>query len=97
MSYLGSSEVLESLFGKFKALEGDHASSGLTSLILAIPGLVGEMNESIIEDAMMSTSTWDITNWVSANLGKTFLSERRQALKRPEVCENGNYYRLRTA
>lgn len=100
MSYLGSSEVLESLFGKFKALEGNHASSGLTSLVLSIPGLTGELNRSTIEDAMVSISTLDITNWINANLGQTFLSKRKQALKCPEVCKidsNGNYYRLRTA
>lgn len=100
MSYLGSSEVLESLFGKFKALEGDHASSGLTSLILTIPGLTGEMNRSTVEDAMMLISTLDINNWINTNLGKTFLSKRKQALKHSDVYEkdsNENCYRLRNA
>ncbi len=100
MSYLGSSEVLESLFGKFKAVEGDHASSGLTWLILAIPGLTGKMSESTVENAMMSVSISDITNWINENLGKTFLSKRKEALKSSKVCETDlskNNYRLRTA
>lgn len=78
--YLGSSEVIESLFGKFKALEGDHASSGFTSLILAIPGLLGEMDKSIINAAMSEISTLDIKEWTNTNLGQTFLSKRKKAL-----------------
>ena len=100
MSYLGSSEVLESLFGKFKALEDHHASSGLTSLILSIPGLTGKMNRCTVENAMMSISTLDITNWINDNLGKTFLSKRIQTLKFSEIHEkdsNENQKRLRFA
>lgn len=81
MSYLGSSEILESLFGKFKALEGDHASSGFTSLVLGLPGLTGKIDRSTIEEAMMSVSASDITDWINANLGQTFLSKRKEALK----------------
>ena len=33
---VGSSEVIESIFGKWKRLEGDQARSGLTGLVLAL-------------------------------------------------------------
>jgi hypothetical protein len=39
---LGSSEVIESVFGKFKRLEGNHAKSGITGLLLAIGAMVSE-------------------------------------------------------
>jgi hypothetical protein len=80
--YLGSSEVIESLFGKFKALEDNHASSGLTSLVLAIPALVGKMDEFTIEQALQEVCVDDLENWNKSNLGQTFLSRRRDALKR---------------
>lgn len=79
--YLGSSEILESLFGKFKYLEDHHSNSGLTSLILAVPALTGRIDETIIYDAMNEVSTNDQNEWVVKNMGPTFLSKRRQALR----------------
>ena len=85
--YLGSSEIEESVFGKFKAMEGNHASSGLTSLVLAVPALLGKLNESIIAKAMEEISVLDVDQWIEKNMGQTFLSKRRQALTR----NNDNY------
>lgn len=80
VNYLGSSEIIESLFGKFKAMEDNHASSGLTSLILAIPALLGKLDESIIFKALKEVSILDVKQWIEKKLGSTFLSKRRHAL-----------------
>lgn len=79
--YLGSSEIIESLFGKFKELEDHHAHSGLTSLVLAIPALTGKIDEIKIDAAMKEIKTTDVKNWLDKNLGETFLSKRRQDLR----------------
>jgi hypothetical protein len=81
-NYLGSSEIIESLFGKFKAIEGDHASSGLTSLVLAIPSLLGDLTESIVEKALQAISISNVDQWIKDNMGQTFLSQRRCVLTR---------------
>jgi hypothetical protein len=78
--YLGSSEVIESLFGKFKAVEGHHSSSGLTSLVLAIPALVGKLDESIVSAGLREVSIHDVEQWIRVNMDQTFLSQRRKAL-----------------
>lgn len=80
--YLGSSEVIESLFGKFKALEGIHASSGLTSLVLAVPALVGTLNNAMVEEALNTICVEDVDDWVENEMGQTFHSRRRCALSR---------------
>jgi hypothetical protein len=77
--YLGSTEILESLFGKFKAIERHHASSGLTSLVLAIPALLGKLNESIVAKALTEISVDHVKRWIKTNMGQTFLSQRRHA------------------
>lgn len=77
--YQGSSEIIESLFGKFKAIEGNHASSGLTSLVLAIPALLGKLDESIVAKALGEISAADVGQWIKKNMGSTFLSKRREA------------------
>lgn len=84
-NYLGSSEVLESLFGKFKYIEDNQASSGLSSLVLSIPALVGKLDESIVKGALETVSCYDIEAWIAENMGTTFLSKRRKALSK--VCE----------
>ena len=48
----GCSEVIESVFGKFKQLEKNHASGGLTSLVLSLPAIVGEVSMDIVKQAM---------------------------------------------
>jgi hypothetical protein len=82
--YLGSSEVVESLFGSFKAMEGHHASSGLTSLVLALPALTGKTDEYEIQKAMNSITTNDVNIWLEKNLGSTFLAKRRKDLREQE-------------
>jgi hypothetical protein len=79
--YLGSSEVIESLFGKFKQMEDHHSGAGLTSLVLAVPALTGKIDESEIYDAMNAVSTKDLMEWLKDNMGQTYLSKRRQDLK----------------
>jgi hypothetical protein len=86
--YLGSSEILESLFGKFKYIEGDQASSGLSSLVLSIPALVGKLDEFIVRKALETISCFDIDKWIEENMGETFLSQRRKALG--GFCKNEN-------
>lgn len=81
-NYLGSSEIIESLFGKFKALEGNHASSGLTSLVLAIPSLLGNLTEDLVEKVLQTISVSDVDQWIKKNMGQTFLSQRRCTLTR---------------
>lgn len=79
-NYLGSSEIIESVFGRFKRMEGHHASSGLTSMILGMPALMGEIDEKEIERAM-SVSTIDVKKWLQDNMGPSFLSLRRRDLQ----------------
>lgn len=86
--YLGSSEIIESLFGKFKEMEDHHASSGLTSLVLAIPALAGEIDETEIFNAMSTISQSSLDSWYEKNMGPTFLSKRRKSLRKLESAED---------
>jgi hypothetical protein len=91
VNYLGSSEILESLFGKFKDIEGNHASSGLTSMVLGIPALLGKLDETIVAKALAEVSVADVEKWIKKNMGQTFLSKRRQALA-VETNDNNDDY-----
>jgi hypothetical protein len=68
---LGSSEVIESVFGKFKRLAGTHAKSGITGLLLAVGAMVSETGLKIVKQALESTKTKHVLEWCREKLGKT--------------------------
>jgi len=76
----GSSEVIESVFGKLKAMEGDYASQGFTSMLLSIPALVGPTTPEIVQRALEAVPTQKVGQWTQHNLGTTLASQRRQLL-----------------
>lgn len=89
--YLGSSEIIESMFGKFKEMESHHSSSGLSSLILAIPALACKIDENEIQKAMRTVSTSVVNSWIKEKMGQTFLSKRRTCLKKLRKAETVKY------
>lgn len=76
--------MIESLFGKFKQIEKNHASEGLTSLVLALPALVGKLSEEMVKKAMENVSMKQVEKWVKEHLGSTFCSQRRNSLNAQE-------------
>jgi len=80
---LGSSEVLESLIGKFKHVAGERGHHGLTGMVLSIGALVGNLGVATVQTAMTEIPTNDVWNWCRSHLGTTVQSVRqriRQAL-----------------
>jgi hypothetical protein len=76
----GTSEVIESLFGKFKQLEKDHAAGGLTTLVLGLPALMGKLSITMIQQALDQMPVRRVSEWIKNNLGTTFWSKRRRDL-----------------
>ena len=74
---VGSSEVIESIFGKWKRLEGDHARSGLTGLVLALGAIVSDTTAAVIKAALESIPTKTVLTWCNEKLGKTVQATRR--------------------
>jgi hypothetical protein len=75
----GSSEVLESCFGKFKTLEGEQSKGGFTSLLLALAACVSERTQEVVHKALQTSKTADVINWFKTKLGQTLGSKRRCA------------------
>jgi hypothetical protein len=74
---VGSSEVIESIFGKWKRVEGDQARSGLTGLVLALGALVAHTTPDVIKHALASVPTKTVLAWCREKLGKTVQATRR--------------------
>lgn len=72
----GSTEILESSFGKLKEIEGDQSRSGFTSLILIWAALFGATTSEVIRKAMTQVPEKLVNAWVSTNLGASVQSKR---------------------
>jgi hypothetical protein len=78
---IGSTEVLESLFGKIKYMEREQRAFGFTSLLLAAMAAVGPLDEKTVAEAMTSVKLSDIDTWATKEIGQSVQSQRRQIKK----------------
>ncbi|MDM8542964.1 hypothetical protein QUF90_17965 [Desulfococcaceae bacterium HSG9] len=79
----GSSEIIESVFGKFKFFEKDQAKSGVTGLLLSIGALVSETSDHLVQKAMETVRTGDVSKWCKKMIGQTVQSKRKEAFNPP--------------
>jgi hypothetical protein len=76
----GSSEVLESLIGKGKRLEGQHSQSGFTKMILGVAAAVVRPTAEYLTTALATIKNQDVLDWCRRRLGISLTAQRRQAL-----------------
>jgi len=77
---VGSTEVLESLFGKWKHLERQESRSGVTGFVLSLGAIAGKWPRSRIQAALESTPGKHVDAWCKQYFPTTLQSQRRLAL-----------------
>src|SRR5205807_4297541 len=75
----GSTEVLESCFGKFKQLEKQQSRGGFTQLLLGFGALLANVTTATVREAMEASRTADVREWAARTLGVTLFAQRKQA------------------
>lgn len=88
-----SSEVIESVFGRGKRLEGQQSRSGFTTQLLAMAACVVDPTLQFIIDALKTCRTKHIAQWRADYLGRSLQSRRRQDLapaSKTETCGVSN-------
>ena len=76
---LGSSEVLESLFGRLKRLEQDQAKSGFTGLLLSIAAMVSTTTTEVVQKTLETVPTKKVLAWSKKYLGQSVQALRKEA------------------
>ena len=79
----GSSEVIESVFGKFKYLEQDQAQSGFTGLVLSVCALVSTTTKEVVQQALEAVPVKKVLTWCKENLGASVQAKRRAIFTTP--------------
>jgi hypothetical protein len=75
----GSTEALESCFGKLKQLEKEHNRSGFTGLLLALGAVVSRTTTEVVQAALECCPLKKVWRWCKQKLGQTVQSQRREA------------------
>jgi len=91
----GSSEVLESAFGKFKEIEGNQSKGGFTALLLALPAIFEGLTTDNVRKALEFAKTKDIPKWIRDHLGESHHSKRCAAYKAVKLRREKPKRRLR--
>ena len=73
---LGSSESIETFFGKYKSMQGDQTKAGFSRMVLAGIAHVGVVNKSLVQAAIETVSHAQVDKWVQANVGITVHAKR---------------------
>ena len=84
---LGSSEVIESVFGKLKNLEQDQVKSGFTAMLLSLAAVVSKTSQDVIQKALETVPTKKVFEWYEENIGQSVQSKRKEILslvRKPE-------------
>jgi hypothetical protein len=77
---LGTTEVLESLLGKAKQLQGSQSKSGFTKMILGIAAGVSKLTAQLVKTALSKTKVLDVIEWTASELGHSVQAQRFHAL-----------------
>lgn len=77
---VGSTEILESAFGKQKRIVSDQSESGLTGLSLALGPMLGGLSDETIRAGLEAVPEKASTGWIHRTFGRTVQWFRRQLL-----------------
>lgn len=77
---LGSSEVIESLIGKGKRLEGQQSKSGFTRMVLGLAAAVVKPTNEFVREALETVGVKHVARWAKQHLGPSIQALRQQTL-----------------
>ena len=82
-TWLATSDIIESVFGKYKTFTERGPLKDIGKLVLAIPAFIADLTAPLVRQAMESVRTSDVADWAEQHLGASMLAKRRRALIAP--------------
>jgi hypothetical protein len=73
----GTTEVLESCFGKLKAIEDGQSKSGFTGLVLSLGAIVGKLEPTTLKTMLERVGVREVMAWCRDKLGVSIQSRRQ--------------------
>jgi len=82
---LHSSEIIESLFGKFKYMEDEQSHSNFTGFILSIGAIISKKTNEVIKIALETVTNSKVKEWCDKNIGDNIKVKKREAYNEVET------------
>jgi hypothetical protein len=70
---LSTSDIIESIFGKYKLFVQNNKLQGIGKLILTIPAFTANISLPTIKEAFETVRSIDVKKWLDDNLGPSIL------------------------
>lgn len=77
--YPGCSDIIESVFGKYKIFSGRSPMKEVGKMVLTIPAFTGNIDYAEVKAAMENVSAADVKKWLGENIGVSLFTKRKQA------------------
>jgi len=77
-----SSDIIESCFGRYKAIVKGNKSVGISDLCLCIAAMFGENNLDKTKHTMETIKIKQLKDWKTKNVSKTLFAEKRELNKK---------------
>ena len=89
---LATSDIIESIFGKYKLFSSERPLKEIGKMVLTIPVFTSKITSDLIKKAMESVRRIDVEQWAERVFGQSMLSKRRavfdQQKTTQKLCEN---------
>jgi hypothetical protein len=73
----GSTEILESVFGRYKGIQGSHLRTGFQVGVLDISAITAPTEAACVATTLINVKTSDIRAWRQGEFGTTVAAQRR--------------------
>ena len=83
-SLLATSDIIESLFGKYKLFSAKSCLKEIGPMILTIPLCTVQITTDLVKQAMETIRGIDVEQWLRQGLGQSMLSKRKDMFKLAE-------------
>lgn len=87
-TFLGTSDIIESTFGKYKYFSSRNPLKEVGKMILTIPVFIGKKTGKYIKTALEIVKCDALEEWAKDALGQSNLSKRRQAFNPKLMTQN---------
>ncbi len=78
ITLLGTSDIIESIFGKYKIFSAKTPIKEISKSILTIPILTSEVTIEEVKKAMETITSEKLSEWASENIGESIFSKRKK-------------------
>jgi len=79
--YLGTSDIIESIFGKYKKFSSKTPMKEVGKAILTMPIFTSDITPSKVKEAMETVSEKDVKEWLKENIGESLFCKRLKFCK----------------